>query len=68
MAFAVSLWVAVIGLGVMVASSLMIYRYLRALGSEQVRAIQQSGPFSIASMLMRLTGRFRDRPSPPTEN
>jgi Protein of unknown function (DUF3040) len=68
MAFAVSLWVAVIGFGVMVASSLMIYRYLKALGREQVRAIQQSGRFSIASMLMRLSGRFRDRPSQPSEN
>lgn len=68
MAFPVSLWIAAAGFGVMLASSLLIYRYLKALGRDQVRAIQQSGRFSIAALLTRLTGRFRDRPSPPPEN
>ena len=68
MLFPVSLWIAAAGFGVMLASSLMIYRYLKALGRDQVRAIQQSGRFSIAALLTRLSGRFRDGPSPPSEN
>lgn len=63
MAFAVELWVAAAGFGVMLASSLLMYRYLKQLGRDQVRAIQQqSGRFSIAGFLARLAGRFRDRP------
>lgn len=62
-AFTTSLVVAVAGFGVMLASSLLIYRYLKQLGRDQVRAIQQqSGRFSIAGFLARLAGRFRDRP------
>jgi hypothetical protein len=68
MLFPVSLWIAAAGFGVMLASSLLIYRYLKALGRDQVRAIQQSGRFSIAALLTRLSGRFRDGPSPPSEN
>jgi hypothetical protein len=68
MAFPVSLWIAAAGFGVMLSSSLLIYRYLKALGRDQVRAIQQSGRFSIAALLTRLSGRFRDRPSPPNGN
>ena len=68
MAFPVSLWIAAAGFGVMVASSLLIYRYLKALGKDQVRAIQRSGRFGIASVLTRWSGRFRERPSPPPED
>jgi hypothetical protein len=69
MAFPVSLWIAAAGFGVMLASALLIYRYLKALGRDQVRLIQQrSGRFSIAGLLTRLSGRFRERPSPPPEN
>jgi DUF3040 family protein len=68
MLFPVSLWIAAAGFGVMLASSLLIYRYLKALGRDQVRAIQQSGRFSIAALLTRLSGRFRDGPPPPSEN
>ena len=67
MAFPVSLWIAAAGFGVMLAASLLIYRYLKALGRDQMRAIQQSGRFSIAALLTRLSGRFRDRPTPPPE-
>jgi hypothetical protein len=70
LAFQVSLWVAIAGFGVMLASSLLIYRYLKQLGRDQVRAMQQqSGRFSVAGLLVRLFGRYRDRgpqqPQPP---
>ncbi len=65
MLFPVSLWIAVGGFGVMLVSSLLVYRYLKQLGKEQVRALQQSGRFSIASILARLSGRFRG-PTPPS--
>ena len=66
MAFPVALWIAAAGFGVMLASSLLIYRYLKQLGKDQVRAIQQSGKFSIAGILARLTGRFRGPSQPPS--
>jgi hypothetical protein len=68
MAFPVSLWIAAAGFGVMLVSSLLIYRYLKALGKDQVRAIQRSGRFGIASILTRLSGRFRERPTPPPDD
>ena len=69
MAFPVSLWVAAAGFGVMLASSLLIYRYLKQLGRDQVRAMQQqSGRFSITGLLARLAGRFRTPPQPPSES
>lgn len=68
MAFPVSLWIAAAGFGVMLVSSLLIYRYLTALGRDQVRAIQRSGRFGIASILTRLSGRFRERPTPPPDD
>jgi hypothetical protein len=63
MLFPVSLWVAIGGFGVMLVSALLVYRYLKQLGKDQVRAIQQSGRFSIAGLLARLSGRMRgDQP------
>ena len=67
MLFPVRLWIAAAGFGVMLASSLMIYRYLKQLGKDQVRAIQQAGRFSIAGILARLTGRFRGPQQPPQQ-
>lgn len=63
MLFWASLWVAMGGFGVMLVSALLVYRYLKQLGKDQVRAIQQSGRFSIAGLLARLSGRMRgDQP------
>jgi hypothetical protein len=63
MSFFASLYVAAAGFVVMLASSLLIYRYLKQLGRDQVRAMQnQYGRFSIAGLLARIAGRFRDRP------
>jgi hypothetical protein len=68
MSFFASLYVAAAGFCVMLASSLLIYRYLKQLGRDQVRAIEvQSGRFSVAGLLARLAGRFRRPPqgTPP---
>lgn len=66
MLFPVSLWIAGAGFGVMLLSALLVYRYLKQLGKDQVRALQQSGRFSIATLLARLAGRFRG-PQPPRQ-
>jgi len=58
MLFPVSLWVAALGFGVMLLSALLVYRYLKQLGKDQLRALQESGRFSVAAILARLTGRF----------
>jgi len=52
---------------VMLVSSLLIYRYLKQLGRDQVRAMQQSGRFSIAALLARLSGRMRGPSEPPPQ-
>jgi hypothetical protein len=65
MLFPISLWVAGLGFGVMLVSALLVYRYLRQLGRDQVRALQSSGRFSLASFLARLSSRFRG-PTPPS--
>jgi hypothetical protein len=64
MSFWASLWVAAVGFCVMLASSLFFYRYLKQLGRDQFRTLQQqpNGRFTIAGMLARLASRFRDRP------
>jgi hypothetical protein len=67
MLFPIELSIAVAGFVVMVASSLLIYRYLKQLGRDQIRAMQRTGRFGIAGFLARLTGRFRGQP-PPREN
>lgn len=68
MAFWASLYVAAAGFGVMLASSLLVYRYLKQLGRDQIRAMQEeSGRFSIAGLLARIAVRFRDRPPQPPQ-
>jgi hypothetical protein len=67
MLFPISLWIAAAGFGVMLVSSLLIYRYLKQLGRDQVRAMQQSGRFSIAALLARLSGRMRGPSEPPQQ-
>jgi ABC-type bacteriocin/lantibiotic exporter with double-glycine peptidase domain len=59
MLFPVALWLGAVGFGVMLASALLIYRYLKQLTKEQIRAMQQSGRFSIPAFLARMTERFR---------
>ena len=60
------LWVAATGFGVMLASALLIYRYLKQLTLDQMRAMQQqSGRFALTGLLARLAGRFRTPPPTP---
>jgi hypothetical protein len=59
MLFPIALWIAAVGFCVMLASSLLVYRYLKQLTLDQVRAMQESGRFSLAAILARLSGRMR---------
>jgi Flp pilus assembly protein TadB len=63
--FALSLWVAAVGFALMLLSTLLIYRYLKQMGRDQVRALQQGGRFSLAAFLARMTGRYKGAPGPP---
>lgn len=65
MAFPDQLLIAAVGFGVMLGSSLLIYRYLKQLTLDQMRAMQQSGRFSITALLARLVGRFKTPPQQP---
>jgi len=65
MLFPVALWISAAGFGVMLLSALLVYRYLKQLGKDQVRALQQSGRFSIAAIVARMSGRYRGRPPGP---
>jgi len=67
MLFPVSLGIAIAGFGLMLLAALLIYRYLKQLGKDQVRAMQQSGRFSIAALLARLTGRMHGPSEPPVQ-
>ena len=50
----------------LLASALLIYRYLKQLTLDQMRAMQQqSGRFSLTGLLARLAGRFRTPPATP---
>ena len=63
------LWVAALAFGVMLASALLIYRYLKQLTLDQMRAMQQqSGRFSLTGLLARLAGRFRTPPPSSPES
>jgi hypothetical protein len=59
MLFPIQLWIAAVGFCVMLASSLLVYRYLKQLTLDQVRAMQESGRFSLAAILARISGRMR---------
>jgi Flp pilus assembly protein TadB len=67
MLFSIALWVAGVGFAVMLLSALLVYRYLKQLGKDQVRAIQQAGRFSLPALLARLSGRFRGPQPPPPQ-
>jgi Protein of unknown function (DUF3040) len=56
MLFAISVWVAVAGFAVMLASALVIYHQLRVMGQEHGRDASGS---RFASLLARLSERFR---------
>ena len=64
--FVVSVWIAIIGFGVMLASALVVYNQLRRMSGEQVRAVT-SGRGSLPGFLARVTERFRRDPPPTRE-
>jgi hypothetical protein len=59
MLFAVSVWVAIAGFGVMLASALLVYHQLRLLGQDQLREYGRAGP--VTGFLARMAERFRGR-------
>ena len=60
--FALSVWVAIAGFAVMLASALLIYHQLRLLGQDQLREYGRGG--SVTGFLARMTERFRGRQQP----
>lgn len=66
MMFAVSVFIAIAGFGIMLLSALFVYRHLRNMGRDQIREVGASGRFSAAAFLARLVERFRTD-TPPRE-
>jgi hypothetical protein len=64
-AFASAVWVAAGGFVLMVLSALLVARYTRQLGRDQVRAMQQEG--GLSAMFARIAARFRRPVEPPSE-
>jgi hypothetical protein len=62
MLFAVSVWLAIAGFGVMLAAALFIYNELRRITGDQARALGTSGRFSVPGLLARWAQRFRGEP------
>ena len=60
MLFALSVWVAIAGFAVMLASALLVYHQLRLLGRDQLREYGR-GSSSLTGFLARMTERFRGR-------
>jgi hypothetical protein len=61
MLFVVSVWVAIVGFGVMLGAALFVYHQLRRMSGEQVRAVT-GGRLSLPGFLARVTQRFRGDP------
>jgi hypothetical protein len=59
MLFSLSLWVAVAGFAAMLASSLVVYHYLKKVGRDQLSSIQAGGRFSLTAALARWAERLR---------
>jgi Protein of unknown function (DUF3040) len=58
--FVASIWFAVIGFGVMLASGLMVYHYLKRMGRDQLRVqSERGGHLSVTAALARLAERLR---------
>lgn len=58
--FVLSIWFAVAGFVLMLASGLVVYHYLRRMGRDQLRSHgQQGGALSITAALARLAERLR---------
>ena len=58
------IWAAIGGFGVMLASLLVVYRYLKQMGQSQLRSMQRGGKLSLTSYLAKLAERFRGNGPP----
>lgn len=67
MLFMVSLWVALAGFGVMLASALFVYHTIRRMARDQVEAARREGGPSVIGSLARLVDRLRGRGAPPDD-
>jgi hypothetical protein len=67
MLFPVSVVLAVAGFMVMLVSALLVYRFLKRIGREQLRSGPQSGGrFTFAALIARMADRFRGEPPRPS--
>jgi ABC-type bacteriocin/lantibiotic exporter with double-glycine peptidase domain len=67
MLFSIATVLALAGFVVMLLSALLVYRYLKRMGKEQLRAAQQAGGrFTFAALIARLSERFRGPAPPPS--
>jgi hypothetical protein len=58
--FVASIWFALAGFALMLASGLVVYHHLRRMGKDQLRShAQQGGHFSLTAALARLVERLR---------
>jgi DUF3040 family protein len=62
MLFLLTPWLAVVGFAIMLASSLLVYHYLKRMGRDQLRSMERGGRLSITAALARLADRFRRHP------
>jgi hypothetical protein len=65
LAFVNALWIAAFGFVVMVFAALLVARYTRQLGRDQMRAMQQEG--GVSAMFARIAAKFRRPVEPPSE-
>jgi hypothetical protein len=64
MVFEISIWAAVGGFAVMLASALLVYHYLKQMGRDQLRQLERGGGrLSVTAALARLAERFRRPPA-----
>jgi hypothetical protein len=58
--FVANLWFAVVGFGIMLASGLLVYHYLKRMGRDQLRVQgERGGHLSVTAALARLAERLR---------
>ena len=67
MLFMVSIWVALAGFGVMLASALFVYHTIRRMAHDQMEPARLEGGPSVIGSLARLVDRFRGRSEPPAD-
>ena len=59
-------WAAIAGFGVMLASALIVYHYLKQMGRDQLQAMGSGSKLSLSASIARLAERLRgNRGQPP---